>query len=312
MGYKYEETIFDPQLNRYVTKEEFLEFAENEPGRTTIVFSPPREQWLNDWITIAGYGISGDGMMGLDVKGNQLNWDSPYEDYAGHPRSAGSHALVLRLAREADVPLMLTLTQLSYIHAKRLGDTGLHAMQVRGRMQEGMVADITVFDPENVTENATYTLGQQGLPSTGIPYVLVNGVVVVRDSEVQRDVFAGQPIRFPIEEEGRFVPAGREQIMGILTPDTGTTRPTLIEDITNDEAQLKRALPSATQFASITPNDPFDWFSPRNGLDDNQLFFCVVHGQYEDKQTAARDFALAMSSKRGGNPRQSFDPSETR
>ncbi|CAD0184631.1 N-acyl-D-glutamate deacylase [Ruegeria sp. THAF57] len=311
MGYKYEETIFDPQLNRYVTKEEFLEFAENEPGRTAIVFSPPREQWLNDWITIAGYGISGDGMMGLDVEGQPLRWESPYEDYAGHPRSAGSHALVLRMAREADVPLMLTLTQLSYIHAKRLGDTGLLAMQVRGRMQEGMVADITIFDPENVTENANYTLGQQGLPSTGIPFVLVNGTVVVRDSVVQRDVFAGQAIRFPVEEEGRFVPAGREQIMGILTPDTGTTRPTLLQDITNDEAKLERNTPASKQFAYVKPIDPFDWFSPRNGLDDSALFFCVLHGRYEDKNTAARDWAMAMAAKRGGAPRKNFDPLET-
>ena len=311
MGYKYEETIFDPQLNRYVTKEEFLEFAENEPGRTAIVFSPPREQWLNDWITIAGYGISGDGMMGLDVEGNQLSWDSPYEDYAGHPRSAGSHALVLRMAREADVPLMLTLTQLSYIHARRLGDTGLSAMQIRGRMQEGKVADITIFDPENVTENANYTLGQQGLPSTGIPYVLVNGTVVVRDSVVQQDVFAGQPIRFPVEEEGRFVPAGREQIMGILTPDTGTTRPTLLQDITNDDARLERTAPASKQFASVKPNDPFDWFSPRNGLDDSALFFCVVHGRYEDKNSAARDWALSLAAKLGDDPSKRFDPLET-
>ncbi len=306
MGYKYEDTIFDPQLDRFVTKDEFLSFAENEPGRTAIVFSPPREQWLNDWITIVGYGISGDGMAGLDIEGNLMSWDAPYEDYAGHPRSAGSHALVLRLAREANVPLMLTLTQLSYIHAKRLGDTGLRAMQVRGRMQEGMVADITIFDPETVTEKANYTLGQQGLPSEGIPYVLVNGTIVVRNSEVQRDVYAGQPIRFPIEESGRFVPAGREQIMGILTPDTGTARPTLLDDITDNEANIVPAAPSTNQFASVKPTDPFDWFTPRNGLDDGALFFCVVHARFEDPAQAKRDYAKAMMSKMGGpRPNQS-------
>ncbi len=301
MGYKYEDTIFDPQLDRFVTKDEFLSFAENEPGRTAIVFSPPREQWLNDWITIAGYGISGDGMAGLDIEGNLMSWDAPYEDYAGHPRSAGSHALVLRLAREADVPLMLTLTQLSYIHAKRLGDTGLRAMQVRGRMQEGMVADITIFDPETVTERANYTLGQQGLPSEGIPYVLVNGTIVVENSEVHRDVYAGQQIRFPVEENGRFVPAGREQIMGILTPDTGTVRPTLLDDIKNDEASVAPVTEPTNQFAAAKPADPFDWFAPRNGLDDGALFFCVVHARFEDRATAKRDYAKAMMSRTGGS-----------
>ena len=33
-----------------------------------------------------------------------------------------------------------------------------------------------------------------GLPSTGIPYVLVNGTVVVKDSETVDDVFPGKPI----------------------------------------------------------------------------------------------------------------------
>jgi hypothetical protein len=33
-----------------------------------------------------------------------------------------------------------------------------------------------------------------GLPSTGIPYVLVNGTVVVRDSVTVDDVFPGKPI----------------------------------------------------------------------------------------------------------------------
>jgi len=41
------------------------------------------------------------------------------------------------------------------------------------------------------------------LPSTGIPYVLVNGVVVVKDSEVQK-VFPGKPIRFPVMATGRL------------------------------------------------------------------------------------------------------------
>ncbi len=61
-------------------------------------------------------------------------------------------------------------------------------------MQEGMVADVTVFDPQTVTDNATYAKGT--LPSTGIPHVIVNGAIVVRDSEVLKGVNPGQPIRF--------------------------------------------------------------------------------------------------------------------
>ncbi|NIP26480.1 MAG: hydrolase, partial [Phycisphaerae bacterium] len=63
----------------------------------------------------------------------------------------------------------------SYNYAKPLGDMGLKAMQVRGRMQEGMVADITIFNPQTVTDNSTYAKGT--LPSTGILHVIVNGII---------------------------------------------------------------------------------------------------------------------------------------
>jgi N-acyl-D-aspartate/D-glutamate deacylase len=210
MGYKYEETIFDPQLDKYVTKEEFLEFKANEPGRTLVAFSPPRKEWLPHWTKVEHFTVAGDGMPGLDIEGNRLTWDSPYEDYAGHPRSAGTHAAVLRIARESDVPLMHSISQLSYWPAKHIGDAGVIGMQERGRMQEGMIADITIFEPENVTEHATFKNGTSGLPSTGIPYVLVNGVIVVRDSKVVKESYPGQSIRFPIEEKGRFEPVGSD------------------------------------------------------------------------------------------------------
>lgn len=77
-------------------------------------------------------------------------------------------------------------------------------------MQEGMVADIVLIDAENVTEHATFKAGTNGLPSTGMPYVLVNGVVVVKDSKVLKDVYPGQAIRFPVEEKGKFEPITEE------------------------------------------------------------------------------------------------------
>jgi hypothetical protein len=39
----------------------------------------------------------------------------------------------------------------------------------------------------------------RGLPSTGIPYVIVTGTIVVKDSKVVRDVFPGRPIRLPVK-----------------------------------------------------------------------------------------------------------------
>jgi alpha-D-ribose 1-methylphosphonate 5-triphosphate diphosphatase PhnM len=45
------------------------------------------------------------------------------------------------LAREHDIPLMQVLATFSYNPAKYLGSAGVTAMQDRGRLQEGMVAD---------------------------------------------------------------------------------------------------------------------------------------------------------------------------
>jgi N-acyl-D-glutamate deacylase len=87
-------------------------------------------------------------------------WDTPYDKLPNtHPRGAGSYAKALRLARENNIPLMQIVAMSSYNSARPLGEMGLKSMQERGRMQEGMVADITVFDPDAVTDHATYEKG---------------------------------------------------------------------------------------------------------------------------------------------------------
>jgi N-acyl-D-glutamate deacylase len=102
---------------------------------------------------------------------------------------------------------MQILAMSSYNSALPLGNMGLKAMQERGRMQEGMVADITIFHPDEVTDNASYEKGN--VPSTGIPYVIVNGTLVVKDSKVLKGVNPGQPIRYePVE--GRYEPITEE------------------------------------------------------------------------------------------------------
>jgi hypothetical protein len=224
LGYKYEDVMFDPIEDKFLTKEEYLKIAKSDPGRIVVLFVPPRKKWLPEWLKVPHMTVAGDGMPGLDAKGKPLGWDDPYEAYAGHPRTAGSHARVLRMAREAGIPLLHTLSQLSYWSALHLGDAGIEGMKVRGRMQERMVADITIFNPKTVTDNADYKSGTNGLPSTGIPYVLVNGQLVVRDSKAQK-LMAGQPIRFPVEKKGRFVPASTKQWLSTFTIDSSVVKP---------------------------------------------------------------------------------------
>ncbi len=60
-----------------------------------------------------------------------------------------------------------------------------------------------------ITDNSTFKIGENGIPTTGIPYVIVNGVIVVKDNEVL-PVKAGQAIRYPVEPKGKFTPIDKD------------------------------------------------------------------------------------------------------
>jgi len=205
-GQVYEETMYDPIADKYLTEEEYVKTAKDDPSRLVVVFSPNRKIWLPNWLLMPHMTVASDAIYsgkGVD------SWDLPYTDYQGHPRTAGTRAKVLRMGREQGVPLMFSLSQMAYWPAKHLGDAGLKDMQMRGRIQEGMIADITIFNPETVTDNATYKSKEQGVPSTGIPYVIVGGKVVVENSEFKK-VWAGQPIRYPVTTDGKHEELSQE------------------------------------------------------------------------------------------------------
>jgi len=204
-GYKYEETLYDPLTDKFLTKAEYEALVKKDPGQTVVAFFPPRKKWMPYWLTTPHMTVASDATPGVGTDGKLLPWGADYSKYAGHPRTAGSHAKTLRLGREQGVPLMFTLAQLSYWSALHLGNAGLEAMKERGRVQVGKIADLTLFDPKTVKDNSTYKAGENGLSSTGIPYVIVHGTIVVKDSKVL-PVKAGQPIRYPVEQKGRFEP----------------------------------------------------------------------------------------------------------
>jgi N-acyl-D-glutamate deacylase len=205
-GNRYEETIFDPQTDSFFTRDSFEKTVASDPGRSIVIIMPWREEWIPFWLTMPHMTVACDGMSGYDAKGRLLSWEVDYSEYAGNPRTAGTHAKTLRLGREQGVPLMFQISQLSYWSALHLGNAGLQDMKDRGRVQVGKIADLTLFDPDTVTDNSTFTAGENGLPSTGIPYVIVNGTIVVKGSKVLKDVKPGQPIRYPVEGKGRFEP----------------------------------------------------------------------------------------------------------
>jgi len=209
LGNKYEETMQDPVTGEFYTMETYKKTLAAEPA-TQIVLYKMSPDAIPDWCRLEGVTYASDAMMMPGGWDDPPGWDTPYEEIPNtHPRLSGTHGTCFRLGREHDIPLMQIIAASSYNPAKYLGETGLEAMQKRGRMQEGMVADITIIDPQAVTDNATYAKGT--LPTTGIPYVIVNGTIVVKDSKVLKDVNPGLPIRFPVESDARFEPLSLEE-----------------------------------------------------------------------------------------------------
>ncbi len=118
-------------------------------------------------------------------------------DGAGHPRTAGTYSRVLGVyARERRaLTLIEAIRKSSLMPARRLERRAPMFLR-KGRIKVGADADLVVFDPAEVKDNATYQAPT--LPSSGIVHVLVNGVPVVRDGQFQDGVLAGRPARAPI------------------------------------------------------------------------------------------------------------------
>ena len=114
----------------------------------------------------------------------------------GHPRTAGTFGKLLGdfVRQRHWLSLMESLRKVTIQPAQRL-ESFVPAMRERGRLRVGAVADVTIFHPETVINRATYRA--QALPTTGVPYVIVNGTIVVRDSSIVEGVLPGQSIRAP-------------------------------------------------------------------------------------------------------------------
>ncbi len=90
-----------------------------------------------------------------------------------HPRSYGTNARVLgRYVREMG---LLTLEEA--IHKMTALPAKTFNLLDRGKIEEGMVADVVVFDPGRVNDEATFE--NPHAYSVGIDYVLVNGQLVI-------------------------------------------------------------------------------------------------------------------------------------
>lgn len=116
-----------------------------------------------------------------------------------HPRGQGSFARVLGhyVREEKALDLVTALRKMTLMPAQRL-EKRAPMFRNKGRIGIGADADITVFDPARVIDKATFDEPLQY--SEGIPYVLVNGIPVVKNSQLVEGVFPGRAARAPVAQ----------------------------------------------------------------------------------------------------------------
>jgi dihydroorotase len=158
-----------------LTKESYEKYKK-EGG--VVILHVMKPEWIKTGIAAPGVMIASDGM--------------PYAKLA-HPRTAGTFSRVLgKYVREEKViDLMTALEKMTLLPARRLENIS-PMMRYKGRIQVGADADITIFNPETVTDKATF---EKGLAfSEGVEYVMVNGSFVLKNGKTVSNIFPGQAV----------------------------------------------------------------------------------------------------------------------
>lgn len=108
------------------------------------------------------------------------------------PHNGAFSKVLGRYVREEELLDMPTaIAKMTLLPAQRL-EHYASAFRRKGQIQETMDADIVVFNPETIRDNATYSNPYQ--ESTGIAHVIVNGQTIISDGRRVEGVFPGRRI----------------------------------------------------------------------------------------------------------------------
>ena len=107
-----------------------------------------------------------------------------------HPRAYGNVARLLGkyVRDEKVIPLEEAIYKLTMLPATNL------KIKKRGTLKEGYFADLAIFDPNTISDNATFEKPMQY--ATGMQHVFVNGQHVLKDGE-HTGALPGKVVRGP-------------------------------------------------------------------------------------------------------------------
>jgi N-acyl-D-aspartate/D-glutamate deacylase len=191
--------IYAPTGEEVATAARLTELRAADPGGLAIIRQlddddPGDRAVLDRYLTFPGSVVASDAMpltwIGVALEPDR--WPLP-STAVTHPRTAGTYARSIRtLSRDGGRSLSDILAKCS-LHPAMLLQDRVPAMRRKGRVSAGSDADIVVFDPATITDQATYS--QPTRASSGISHVLVNGTFVVRDGHLDPGAQPGRPIR---------------------------------------------------------------------------------------------------------------------
>jgi N-acyl-D-amino-acid deacylase len=143
-----------------------IELMADEGGAISGIFHTMSEDDVRTVMKLPWVSVASDG--------SAINLEAPG---VPHPRNYSTNVRVLGYyAREQNVlTLPEAVRKMTSLPATILG------LKDRGRLAEGFAADIAVFDPARVGE--TNSFEQPKSYAQGVPFVLVNGVVVIDKGE---------------------------------------------------------------------------------------------------------------------------------
>jgi N-acyl-D-glutamate deacylase len=181
----------------------FIDVQQQHPGDLGIFYflnenKPEDRALLEHALAFPNVAIASDAIP-FTVNGRPLEgdeWPLP-ENALAHPRGSGTYSRILSsYVREQQViSLMEALRRASLVPAQILEEAAPQ-MKSKGRLQVGADADITIFDPQTITDRATYE--NPRLTSVGIHHVLVNGQFVIKEQALVREALPGKPVRGPL------------------------------------------------------------------------------------------------------------------
>ena len=181
--------------------EKLLEFYKAEKPNATTVVHFLEENNATDMSLLEQSVLFPKGVIASDggdwrvddVPLAQDTWPLPKNAWT-HPRSAGTYSKFIStyVRKTSQLSLLEAIERVSYGPARILQDS-VPQMKFKGRIQPGADADIVIFDLEDITDKATYA--QPAQLSQGFRHVLVNGVSLIEDGELDLNVLPGKPVR---------------------------------------------------------------------------------------------------------------------